>query len=87
VQVRYLTGQDVPSASDDGWRAVSLPYRGGTLTMTALLPPAGSAHSADGCPDLTPAVLSELTQTLRSPRKARTGEPLFLARVGNPDQS
>jgi serpin B len=33
-------------ASADGWTAVSLPYKGGKLTMTALLPPAGSGSCA-----------------------------------------
>jgi serpin B len=43
VTVPFLNGNGFPYAAADGWQAVSLPYQGGTLTMTALLPPAGSA--------------------------------------------
>lgn len=68
VRARYLDGQDYASATADGWSAVSLPYQGSRLTMTALLPPATSAQSADACPDLTPALLSSLTRTLQSPK-------------------
>jgi serine protease inhibitor len=68
VRTSYLDGHDYASATADGWSAVSLPYQGSRLTMTALLPPASSAQSADGCPDLTPAVLAALTRTLTSPR-------------------
>ena len=68
VHARYLTSQGVTSAAADGWTAVSLPYRGGRLTMTALLPTAASAQSEDACPDLTPALLSALTRALQSPK-------------------
>jgi serine protease inhibitor len=74
VRARYLTRQGVTSAAADGWTAVALPYRGGRLTMTALLPPAASAQSADACPDLTPAVLSALTRTLQSPKNSANAE-------------
>ena len=46
VTVKFMNGDDFPYASDGGWQAVSLPYQGGRLTMTALLPPAGSASCA-----------------------------------------
>jgi serpin B len=46
VTVKFMNGDDVPYASNAGWQAVSLPYRGGKLTMTALLPPAGSGSCA-----------------------------------------
>jgi serpin B len=41
VQAHYLTGGDFATATDGGWTAVSLPYRGGRLAMQALLPPPG----------------------------------------------
>jgi serine protease inhibitor len=46
VTVKFMHGDDLPYASAGGWQAVSLPYQGGRLTMTALLPPAGSASCA-----------------------------------------
>src|ERR1700722_5169286 len=46
VTVKFMNGDDLPYASSAGWQAVSLPYQGGKLTMTALLPPAGSGSCA-----------------------------------------
>jgi serine protease inhibitor len=46
VTVKFMTGTGFPFASADGWTAVSLPYRGGRLSMTALLPPSGSGSCA-----------------------------------------
>jgi serpin B len=46
VTAKYLSGDDFAYAADAGWQAVSLPYQGGKLTMTALLPPAGSGSCA-----------------------------------------
>ena len=46
VTVKYMNGPGFRYASADGWTAVSLPYKGGKLTMTALLPPAGSGSCA-----------------------------------------
>jgi serpin B len=46
VTVKFMNGDQFPYASNGGWQAVSLPYQGDTLTMTALLPPAGSAPCA-----------------------------------------
>lgn len=42
VTARFMKGDGFSFAMAGGWTAVSLPYRGGKLTMTALLPPAGS---------------------------------------------
>jgi len=72
VQAHYLNN-DVTSASEGGWTAVSLPYRGGKLSMTALLPPAPasagiSPATAGNCPDLSPATLAALTRKLNGPR-------------------
>jgi serpin B len=46
VTARYLDGDGFSYAQSSGWTAVDLPYAGGKLTMTALLPPAGSASCA-----------------------------------------
>jgi serine protease inhibitor len=46
VTAKYLNGDGFSYATANGWTGVSLPYAGGNLTMTALLPPAGSASCA-----------------------------------------
>lgn len=46
VTVKYMNGAGFRYASADGWTAVSLPYQGGKLTMTALLPPPGAGNCA-----------------------------------------
>jgi serine protease inhibitor len=46
VTARFMTGDQFPYATADGWQAVSLPYKGGKLTMTALLPPSGAGTCA-----------------------------------------
>jgi serine protease inhibitor len=73
VRAHYLNSGDVTSAAAGGWTAVSLPYQGGRLSMTALLPPAAPADApagrsaAAGCPgDLSPATLAVLDRRLSS---------------------
>ena len=46
VTAKYLNGAGFSYAAASGWTAVSLPYKGGKLSMTALLPPAGSGSCA-----------------------------------------
>jgi serine protease inhibitor len=46
VTVPFMNGDAFRYAAAGGWQAVSLPYKGGKLTMTALLPPARSAACA-----------------------------------------
>jgi serpin B len=73
VEAHYLNGSEATSAVAGGWTAVSLPYQGGRLSMTALLPPAssgggapaGRSSSAD-CPDLSRATVAALTRQLNS---------------------
>jgi serine protease inhibitor len=65
VQVHYLWGTGFSTAAADGWQAVSLPYQGGRLAMTALLPPARSTVPA--CQGLTSRVVTSLSRTLAAP--------------------
>jgi serpin B len=61
ASVHYLSGHGYASATAGGWTAVSLPYRGGRLSMTALLPPAASGG---GCPALTADLAAGLEKQL-----------------------
>jgi serine protease inhibitor len=60
VTASYLTDVGFRYVKSGGWTAVSLPYAGGKLTMTALLPPAGSAS----CALPTRAGLASITASL-----------------------
>lgn len=62
ASVPFLNGHGFPYAAAGGWQAVSLPYQGGKLTMTALLPPAGSA----GCALPGQSTLTAITAALRA---------------------
>jgi serpin B len=54
VSVSFMNGAGFGYAAAGGWQAVSLPYQGSKLTMTALLPPAGAAGcTLPSAPDLT----------------------------------
>ena len=64
VTATFMNGDDFPYAAGGGWQAVSLPYRGGRLAMTALLPPAGSASCA--LPSM--ASLTAITRSLDGSR-------------------
>lgn len=46
VSARFMNGGSFPVATGDGWTGVTLPYRGGKLAMTALLPPASAGACA-----------------------------------------
>ena len=46
VTVPFMNGDSFRYAAAGGWQAVSLPYKGGKLTMTALLPPTRSGACA-----------------------------------------
>jgi serpin B len=60
ISVKYLHGGDDRTARAGGWTAVALPYRGGKLTMLALLPPAGAAN----CPVPATAALRTIAARL-----------------------
>jgi serpin B len=62
VTAAFLDGNGFSYVKSGGWTAVSLPYAGGKLTMTALLPPAGSA----ACTLPTQAGLAAITASLRA---------------------
>jgi len=83
VSAPFLHGGDFRFARLDGWTAVSLPYHGGKLTMTALLPESGSG----GCPALSAAALGSITSALSGrarhlPAAATSGlAPIALPKV------
>jgi serine protease inhibitor len=60
VSAEFLHGGAFRSVSAGGWTGVSVPYRGGKLAMTALLPASGSG----GCPALSAHTLSGITAAL-----------------------
>jgi serpin B len=62
VTASYLDGSGFSYAKADGWTAVALPYQGGKLTMTALLPASG----AGSCALPTAAGLAAITASLRA---------------------
>jgi serpin B len=81
VTVKFMNGDDFPYASAGGWQAVSLPYQGGRLTMTALLPPVGSAS----CALPSTASLRAITGSLDGPgASAGSGSGAALADVSLP---
>jgi serine protease inhibitor len=63
VTAKYMNGDGYSFAASGGWQAVSLPYKGGKLTMTALLPPSGAA----GCALPSPAALQTIASALSGP--------------------
>jgi serine protease inhibitor len=63
VTVKFMNGDALPYATGGGWQAVSLPYQGGKLTMTALLPPHGSVS----CALPSQASLASITRSLDGP--------------------
>src|ERR1700733_8938801 len=63
VTVKFMNGDAFRYATDGGWQAVSLPYQGGKLTMTALLPPPVSAS----CALPSQASLTSITKSLDGP--------------------
>jgi serine protease inhibitor len=76
VQARYMLGDGYASAAADGWTAVRLPYRGGRLAMTALLPPVPRAgQPGAGCQLPSAADLSAIRAALAHPAAAAVELP------------
>jgi len=68
VTVKFMNGDAFRYASGGGWQAVSLPYQGGKLTMTALLPTPASAS----CALPSQASLTSITRSLDGPGAVAT---------------
>ena len=66
VPVHYLHGGSFTAATADGWTAIRMPYQGGQLAMTALLPSSASGSGLAGCPDLPAVTVAALTSRLGS---------------------
>jgi serine protease inhibitor len=75
VTVQYLNGAGFPSATTDGWTAVSLPYKGGKLTMTALLPPPGAGTCALPTQSAVATMTAKLNGTGRGVQPAQVSLP------------
>jgi serine protease inhibitor len=63
VTAKYMNGGSFPLIRSGGWTAVSLPYRGGRLSMLAILPPAGR-NSASNCQPPAASLVSTLAAGL-----------------------
>ncbi len=77
VTAKFMNGSDFSAATDSGWTAVSLPYKGGKLTMIALLPPSG----AGTCALPTAAALRTLTAGASGPAGAANTVDVSLPKV------
>jgi serine protease inhibitor len=66
VSVPFMHGNGFRLDRSGGWTAVSLPYRGGRLSMIALLPPGNSG----GCPALPAGTLQHVEAALAGPSGA-----------------
>ncbi|GEM_PF-464657 len=93
VTARYLNGGGYRYTTLGGWTGVALPYRGGKLTMLALLPAAGAAGGTGtataGCPSLTAAQLGAIEARLApgpagSPGPAGPAGPAASASIALP---
>ncbi len=66
VTAKYMTGNSYPVASADGWTVASLPYKGGALSMLAMLPPAGRAGCQVPAMSAMRAITTQLASTKQS---------------------
>jgi serpin B len=81
ITAHFMTGRAFSYAAADGWAAVSLPYRGGKLAMTALLPPA----KAGTCALPTAAAVRTMTAALAGGKdSAVVGMPKVSLSTGGP---
>jgi serpin B len=86
VNVPFMNGTGYTSASSAGWEAVSLPYAGGKVTMTALLPPAGAtatggAATTGGCSLPTTATLKAIAGQLSHPTAGQSATAVSLPKL------
>ena len=80
VSARFMNGGGYRAATAGGWTAVSLPYRGGTLAMVALLP----APGAGSCAMPTAGTLAAMTTSLGAGGTARPGTGSATPGTGSP---
>jgi serine protease inhibitor len=85
VRATFLRGGDFSSATAGGWTAVALPYQGGTLAMTALLPPASAPLAS--CPQPTVAQLAALHRGLTGSQHPASGSAVALPELSLRDQA
>jgi serine protease inhibitor len=76
VTAQFMNGGQYTTVSTAGWTAVQLPYRGGKLTMIALLPPAGTR----GCAMPAASALGTMETRLTQATAARSSD-IALPRV------
>lgn len=83
VSVPFMNGDGYAYAAADNWEAVSLPYTGGKVTMTALLPPAGAAGAGrpGGAALPSPATLAAIAGQLRHPSASQLATHVSLPKV------
>jgi hypothetical protein len=85
VSVPFMTGlRNGWYASGDGWQAVELPYAGGELAMTVVLPASGAFRTMDG--GLSGMRLAEITGALK-PSEADLRLPRWTFRTQAPLKS
>ena len=66
------------TAAGDGWRAVSLPYEGGALSMLVVVPDDLESFQAQ----LTPALMSRIGAAANTPKRVELTMPKFEFRTG-----
>jgi serine protease inhibitor len=77
VSAQFMKNGPYATVSAGGWTAVRLPYRGGKLSMVALLPPAGAA----ACALPGAAALGRVTSALAAGSPGALPEAIALPRV------
>jgi serine protease inhibitor len=80
ITVPFMNGDAFPYATAGGWQAVSLPYKDGKLTMTALLPPTRSG----ACALPSQAEMAAITGSLDGASGAGAGSSVGTADVSLP---
>lgn len=68
VTAQYMTGPSFNVATVHGWTAVALPYRGGRLSMLALLPPATGKPTVGSCQIPAAAAIGQMASDVAASR-------------------